>query len=226
MHRNGCSPFIVGVPRLMDMKLNPSLIKSLREQKAWSQEHLADASGVAVRTIQRVEAGGSASYETAQALAAVFGTEVADLQSRVAEVRSTPRWRRGALAAAALGAILLIGTSAFFIKSAAARPLLVDIAMTWVDGGHSDLQVITREGKEAVIEVSGQFRFVITPTINRQRGILLSTRIYLFDGRSYEMHAHPALLTQDNAAATIRSTTDTGKTYEITLTPHLLARGV
>jgi hypothetical protein len=31
----------------------------------------------------------------------------------------------------------------------------MDIAMNWVDRGHSDLQIITMEGKEAVIEITG-----------------------------------------------------------------------
>jgi DNA-binding XRE family transcriptional regulator len=70
----------------MNMKLNHSHVRALREQRAPSQEHLCDASGVAARTVQRVEAGGSASYETAQALAAVFGTDVTNLQSAGAEV--------------------------------------------------------------------------------------------------------------------------------------------
>jgi hypothetical protein len=121
--------------------------------------------------------------------------------------------------------VLVVGASAFFAKAALAQPVLVDVAMNWVDGSHSDVQVITKEGKEAVIEVSGQVRFVLTPTIDQRHRILLSTRIYEFDGKTYEMRAQPALLTQDNSAATVRTTTGSGKTYEITLTPHLLARG-
>ena len=226
MPRNARSAFFAGALRIMEMKLNHSRIKALRQQRAWSQEHLADASGVAVRTIQRVEVGGSASYETAQALAAAFGTQVTDLQSTTGEVNRTARWRRSAVAALALGLVLVAGLSAFVAKSALAQPVLVDIAVNWVDGSHSNLQIITKEGKEAAIEVSGQFRFVLTPTIDQRHGILLSTRIYEFDGKTYEMRAQPALLTQDNSAATVRTTMDSGKTYEITLTPHLLARGV
>jgi hypothetical protein len=62
---------------------------------------------------------------------------------------------------------------------------------------------------------------VLTPTIDRRRGILLSTWIFKLDGKTYEMRVHPSLLTQDNAAATVRATTDSDKTYEVTLTPHV-----
>ncbi len=64
----------------MDMKLDPSLVRQEREKRAWSQEHLAEVTGLALRTIQRIESTGSASYESAGALAAVFGLPVATLR--------------------------------------------------------------------------------------------------------------------------------------------------
>lgn len=63
----------------MVMKVNVPLIKRLREEKSWSQEHLAEASGISLRTIQRVETEGNASSETKLALAATLGVDVARL---------------------------------------------------------------------------------------------------------------------------------------------------
>ncbi len=57
------------------MKLKTNQIKLLREQKAWSQSHLAEVSGLSLRTIQRIEKEGSASQESVQALASVFETK-------------------------------------------------------------------------------------------------------------------------------------------------------
>jgi DNA-binding XRE family transcriptional regulator len=65
----------------MVMKVNVPLIKRLREEKSWSQEHLAEASGISLRTIQRVETEGNASSETKLALAATLGVDVAELQA-------------------------------------------------------------------------------------------------------------------------------------------------
>jgi transcriptional regulator with XRE-family HTH domain len=59
--------------------MNGAIIKQLREAKAWSQEQLAAHSGLSLRTIQRIEAEGRGSLDTQQALAAVFGVEVAAL---------------------------------------------------------------------------------------------------------------------------------------------------
>jgi DNA-binding XRE family transcriptional regulator len=53
-----------------EVKLNPEGIKRLRESKSWTQEHLASAAGVSLRTIQRMEADGSSSAESRLAVAA------------------------------------------------------------------------------------------------------------------------------------------------------------
>ena len=62
-----------------DMYTNAQLIRKLREDRAWSQEHLAAVAGLSARTIQRVEAESSASRETRMAIAAALGIELAQL---------------------------------------------------------------------------------------------------------------------------------------------------
>ena len=42
----------------MDMKVDSSYIKRERERRAWSQEHLAEVTGLGLRTIQRIEKTG------------------------------------------------------------------------------------------------------------------------------------------------------------------------
>ena len=54
----------------MDLVRTFSPVRALRERRGWSQEHLAQVSGVARRTIQRIEIGAvRPSAETAMALA-------------------------------------------------------------------------------------------------------------------------------------------------------------
>ncbi|MCK9987922.1 MAG: hypothetical protein AzoDbin1_04394 [Azoarcus sp.] len=53
-------------------------IKLFREMRQWSQEQLAEISGLNVRTIQRVEQGLSASLDTRRALASAFEFEDID----------------------------------------------------------------------------------------------------------------------------------------------------
>ena len=47
-------------------------LKSQREATGWTQDMLSEASGISVRTIQRIEAGGKTSLETAKSFAATF----------------------------------------------------------------------------------------------------------------------------------------------------------
>ena len=54
-------------------------IKTRRLDKGWSQEHLAQVSGLSTRTIQRIEAGQKPGLDSLQALAAVFETDTATL---------------------------------------------------------------------------------------------------------------------------------------------------
>jgi len=56
----------------MSIKAKSSLIRKYRTQRMWSQEQLAEACSLGLRTIQRVEARGNASLETIKALAAIF----------------------------------------------------------------------------------------------------------------------------------------------------------
>ncbi len=60
------------------MQVNPdgAKIKRWREERCWSQEHLADAAGVSLRTVQRIENGEGASRESVMALAAAYNVDV------------------------------------------------------------------------------------------------------------------------------------------------------
>ncbi|MFZ5759370.1 MAG: 2TM domain-containing protein [Thermodesulfobacteriota bacterium] len=55
------------------------IIRKLRLERGWSQEQLAEISGLSVRTVQRIEGGQKPSLESRKALAAVFDIEVAQL---------------------------------------------------------------------------------------------------------------------------------------------------
>jgi transcriptional regulator with XRE-family HTH domain len=60
--------------------LDPERVKRLRVERAWSQEQLAEISGLSLRTIQRIEKRGKASMESKKALASVFEVGFAALE--------------------------------------------------------------------------------------------------------------------------------------------------
>ena len=53
-------------------------IKKMRLERHWSQDQLAEMSGLSIRTIQRIENGENAGLESLKSLAAVFETNIAD----------------------------------------------------------------------------------------------------------------------------------------------------
>jgi transcriptional regulator with XRE-family HTH domain len=61
------------------LNINAEKIKSLRQSKGWTQQHLADACDLSLRTIQRVERHGVASKETVLSLCAVFEQTMASI---------------------------------------------------------------------------------------------------------------------------------------------------
>ena len=65
----------------MDVQVDGDLIRLEREKRAWSQEHLAGAAGIGVRTIQRIEATGVASYESARAISAALDIPLGELRA-------------------------------------------------------------------------------------------------------------------------------------------------
>jgi len=102
---------------------NTNKFRSRRLARAWSQEQLAELSGLSVRTVQRIENGDQPSLETLSALAAVFEVSVADLSGsdahgdnaldqRIVEAKSNlaeeGRFYRSVITAVIVCALLLV----------------------------------------------------------------------------------------------------------------------
>ncbi len=70
-------------------------LRQLRQERAMTQEHLADLSGVHVRTIRRLETDGKSSSETLRAIAAAFQLPVEHLLQKTQDTRKADfvRWK-------------------------------------------------------------------------------------------------------------------------------------
>lgn len=62
------------------MQIQAQMIKQLRDERAMTQQHLADACDVSLRTIQRVEKYGNASQETVMGLSSVLEVDIDTLK--------------------------------------------------------------------------------------------------------------------------------------------------
>jgi transcriptional regulator with XRE-family HTH domain len=207
----------------MDMQIDSKRVRAERERRAWSQDHLAEVSGLALRTIQRVESSGNGSYETVKALAAVFECDVEALRPAAADAPGkapAPRARRYWAAGAAAAAI---ATFAFFSRTATAGQVLLDVALTVNEHTSGKHQLITAEGKDAEIRLEGQMRLIVTPSVNVDGSILLSIRLFEADGESFKLVSEPKVLALDNTAAVVNLTSAKGSVFGIAITPHRLA---
>ncbi|MCF6437597.1 MULTISPECIES: helix-turn-helix domain-containing protein [Pseudoalteromonas] len=69
------------------MKINAKQVVRFRRSKSWSQEQLAEQTGLNLRTIQRIENEGVASMRSSKALAATFDVEVDSLSELDEQIR-------------------------------------------------------------------------------------------------------------------------------------------
>ena len=62
------------------MKVNTAKVLSLRSGRSWSQDELATAAGLNLRTIQRIENEGTASLQSLKAIASALETGLENLK--------------------------------------------------------------------------------------------------------------------------------------------------
>jgi transcriptional regulator with XRE-family HTH domain len=198
----------------MDMKVDSSYIRRERERRAWSQEHLAEVAGLGLRTIQRIEKTGAASYESARSLAAVLGVDVARL--RVDGERSgrrpglPSRTFVGALAALAAGGTLLYATTTF------ADQVLMDVSVGLENADE------TREWKTRFVVDDGtlvpnvndvrleDLRFSIVPRVQEGGRILLEIGVFERHGDEEIVLSRPQLVALDGEEAGVVVVGDAG----------------
>lgn len=72
------------------MKINAELLLRARKSRCWSQEELAIASGLHLRTIQRIENESSASLQSKKALASALEIDIQDLDYEEIRMKTCP----------------------------------------------------------------------------------------------------------------------------------------
>lgn len=94
------------------------IIRQARAARAWPQEQLAEAAGVSLRTVQRVERGAPCAKETLQALAAALGLETGALAAAAPVERDGRVFGLSATAAFWVGLALCAPTLLFVVTNA------------------------------------------------------------------------------------------------------------
>lgn len=211
----------------MDMKVDPSYIKAQRERRAWSQEHLAEVAGLGLRTIQRIEKTGNASYESARSLAAVFEMDVADLrleQPGLAAPRAGVALRPvlGVLGALVAGGALLVTSSSF-----AADTVRMDVTFALDSpAGPRALatEVVVEDGQLVAGANDVRFedlRFTIVPHVREGGAILLEVGVYERRGGEEVVLTQPRLVALNGEEAEVVIGGADSRTFRLAITAHV-----
>ena len=207
----------------MDMRVDSSYIKAERARRAWSQEHLAEVSGLGLRTIQRIEKTGAASYESARSLAAVFEIDVAELrvvEPVVVEPRRISVSLRPVLGV--VGALVTGGALLITAQSFAADKVLMDVSVA-VDSKTGDApefatQVVVDDGTPIPeINELGDLRFSIVPRVQTPERVLLEVTVYERRGDEEVVVSEPRLIALSGEATEV-VIGDDGRTLRLAIT--------
>jgi len=229
----------------MDMRVDPKRIRAERERRAWSQEHLATVSGLGLRTIQRIEKTGAASFESVRALAAVLEVSVAELRvlrddasaanhetddhsagsteihPNSTDGRAKSRFRFRARPVLGGAAAALTAAGALFVATKGwADVVMLDVGVSMNDSQIEQSQLVTEANDHVALRaIDDMLRVVMVPTIEKN-GIMLATEIYLFEGNGYVLASSPKVLVEDGRQAEIELTTKDGTSIHFSITPH------
>jgi transcriptional regulator with XRE-family HTH domain len=206
----------------MDMQIDASKVRAGREQRAWSQEQLAEVAGLSLRTIQRVETSGSASFETTKAIAAVFEADIASLLLPVAvpveappsAFRLAPRWRYLGLAASAL-----LSLGVVLMGDARAGEVMLDVVLKRNSVELGQHQLVANEGKSAEIRHDGEVRVFVNPVVTQDGSILLSMRVEEPSGTRWVEIGEPRIMVVNGNEAQVKVTSPKGSVYHIVIRP-------
>jgi transcriptional regulator with XRE-family HTH domain len=96
---------------------NLRAIKKMRLERHWSQEQLAEMSGLSIRTIQRIENGENAGLESLKALASVFETHITDSDKKeeIEQIRKQEEYVQNVKGFYGFLALALLSLGVFFI---------------------------------------------------------------------------------------------------------------
>lgn len=97
----------------LNTQLSPDRIKHFRKDNGWSQELLAKASGLSLRTIQRAEKDGNSSAETQLALAGAFNISPKELFHVSSNI--DVNWKRKNIMQSVLALLVVSGATLMLI---------------------------------------------------------------------------------------------------------------
>ena len=206
----------------MDMNIDNEWIKAQRANRAWSQEQLAAAAGLSLRTVQRIEKTGVASNESVKALAAVFETSIQALgskpQSRLAERRVHSPVRVGlGFATGAIAGMLITGAGTASAVDYTVRSFINNQPIAVRSETRGDLNAVTVPLVDASARELARVRILVSELDSGN--VRFDLVLYNCTDRGCSQTSAPALETVYNVPARVEWTKDSGEVIAYEFTP-------
>lgn len=198
----------------MDLKIDAEFIKAERQRRGWSQEQLAAAAGLGVRTIQRLESGSTSSSESAKSLAAVFEVPF----SRLVSEQPKPFVSRKRLMVAGAALCAALGSSLLLISRANANDVAMAVVVRTDITGESRMNLEVNSGRQTEIRLEGDLRLILTPTIQKDGAIFLAAEAYAWDGSDFKLVGKPKLLMRQGEETRLKLSLLNGSSAHIGVT--------
>lgn len=178
------------------MKINTHTIKAERAKRAWTQQHLADVSGISLRTIQRIESTAAGGPESIKALAAAFDlTPDAFLAGANSDVQpaSQPWYRRIRLESKTTAMVLsvmgLLTLPVFFLSSndaiGNAEYYRFEGGIRVDDSPLHEFGVELRADQLFILDVDARHKLIMEAGDNGEGAKTTTIRLLQNDGKSY-----------------------------------------
>lgn len=207
----------------MDMQLNKDQLRRERELRAWSQSHLAEVAGLSMRTVQRIETSGSASLESAKAIAAAFDTHVETLLAQEASVVESTGDRKKSISKrlSAFAAAFAVAAAGLWWSQAYADQIMVALAVSEGEKPIASVQLLNEAGESSETKVDDRIKVKVTSTKQSDGNVFVDAQVYFYDGKDYQLKASPKLLVANKQSAAATMTAPDGTTFHFIFTPQL-----
>ncbi len=191
------------------MKINNALVSRERMVRQWSQQQLADMTGLSLRTIQRIENSGNASYGSIKSIASVLEVSAKDF---LAEKNNS--WL--SLKLALLSSLL---ASFLYFSLASAQPVMLDVAVNSAQENLASVQLLNETGEESEFRIDELLKVTFIAEMTRDKKLKIRVKAYDLSSDGEKLLGTPVVITSNRKAAMIKFEGGKGMLYEIVITP-------
>lgn len=185
----------------MDMQLDKCKLRKARTNRAWSQEQLAEISGLSDRTIRRAESKGAVSFESAKALASALELELSyfvlsDIESVHVESKKDGIWWL-------IGGALILVVLVFSWVSSKSSDMGLQVELTTSTGKQYYMASLVKSGTRSVL-ISDELELELKVLAVRGNALRMEAALYDLSKSSKSVLARPVFSFSPDQPATIK----------------------